>query len=946
MQVLKFFRTRSFLILAVVLGVGLAWEGFVRLLTEGLWFIELGYLGVWLLQLSSQVGIGLGVGAIGWLFLRTQLRQAHHHNQHAATQLPKDRPWERWELAQAVPPKPRFGFAALLTTSLAAAGVIMTLGLLYGQAAVALSPSPSIHLLRFCQSGWEVGQRILLSQQGLLLVLLGGIGLLLWRPSSALAAGAVGFSGLCGYAFARQWSVVLAAFHAQPFGQTDPLFHHDIGAYVFWLPLAELVEFWSFGLALYALTAVGICYLLAHNSLSDGVFWGFSRSQRRHLYQLGGIFLAIAAVGHWLSRYQLLYSPRGVAYGASFTEVVVQLPIETGFSLITAAMALYCGYRMVRLRAIAHLRYVFILYALIALIIPAAVPAVIQQFVVQPNELSTELKYLQRTIVHTRAGFNLDTIDTQTFVPEATLSHAALLRNDLTVDNIRLWDTRPLLRTNQQLQQIRPYYTFVDADIDRYSLFNEQNIPEQQQVFISARELDYQLLPPQAQTWVNQHLVYTHGYGFTLSPVNRVAAGGLPDYFVKDITSASRDGALSANPAIRKLIPLANPRIYYGEVTNTYIMTGTKLPEFDHPGDTEDFYNTYDGLGGVPVNSWLRRLAFAQVLRDWQMLLTQNFTPQTKLLFHRSIGDRVRRIAPFLRYDHDPYLVVANTKQYPKGTTPSYLYWVIDAYTTSDHYPYSDPGAQGFNYIRNSVKVIVNAYNGNVTFYVADPNDPVIRMWQSLFRNLFKPWEEIPTVLQGHLRYPLDLVNIQSERLLSYHMTDPRVFYNREDQWKIPSEIYGGESQSVKPYYVTMKLPAGQREEFITVLPFTPNRRNNLIAWLAARSDGNNYGKLLLYQFPKQELVFGPEQIEARINQDPLISQQISLWNREGSRVVQGNLLVIPMEQSLLYVEPLYLEAEQNSLPTLVRVIVAYEEKIAMASSLDAALNQIFPAPS
>ncbi|NEO22210.1 UPF0182 family protein, partial [Moorena sp. SIO4A5] len=351
---------------------------------------------------------------------------------------------------------------------------------------------------------------------------------------------------------------------------------------------------------------------------------------------------------------------------------------------------------------------------------------------------------------------------------------------------------------------------------------------------------------------------------------------------------------------------------------------------------------TYDGTGGIALNSFWRRLVFAQYLKDWQMVLTGNFTPETRLLFRRNIRQRIQEIAPFLRYDADPYLVIADTSQAESGVTKNYLYWIVDGYTTSDRYPYADPGDNQFNYIRNSVKVVIDAYNGDVSFYIADPKDPIIQTWSKILPNFFKSLDQMPTNLRTHLRYPIDLFNIQSERLLAYHMTDPQVFYNQEDLWRIPQEIYAGKSQPVEPYYIIMKLPKEKSEEFILLHPYTPTGRNNLIGWLAGRSDGDQYGKLLLYQFPKQQLIYGPEQIEALINQDPVISQQISLWNQKGSRAVQGNLLVIPIEQSLLYVEPLYLEAEQHSLPTLVRVIVVYQNQIIMAQNLEEALDAIF----
>ena len=594
-----------------------------------------------------------------------------------------------------------------------------------------------------------------------------------------------------------------------------------------------------------------------------------------------------------------------------------------------------------------QLVYVSGLFLVVATVAVSFLPTVVQKLVVQPNEITREKPYIERTIKLTREAFNLDSIEATTFNPQNNLTASDLRKNDLTIGNIRLWDTRPLLQSNRQLQQIRPYYKFPDADIDRYTLKRSlnSNASFKQQTIIAARELDYNDVPDAAKTWVNKHLVYTHGYGFTLSPVNQVAPGGLPYYYVKDIgvENSGIQGSLSiSNEEIRASIPIANPRIYYGELANTYVMTGTETQEFDYPSGNANQFNVYDGRGGIPIGSPLRRLLFAEYLKDWQMLLTQNFTPQTKVIFRRNIKKRIKTIAPFLRFDSDPYLAAADGKGTTIDDNPTYLYWIIDAYTTSDHYPYSDPGQNTFNYIRNSVKIVVDAYNGDVTFYVADPTDPIINTIGSIFPNMFKSLDEMPLAIRSHIRYPLDYFGIQSERLLAYHMIDPQVFYNREDLWQIPNEIYGTEQQQVKPYYLITKLPTAEKEEFILLRPFTPTQRRNLIAWLAARSDGRQYGKLLLYEFPKQELVYGTQQIEALINQKPEISEQITLWNREGSRVIQGNLLVIPVEQSLLYVEPLYLEAEENSLPTLVRVIVAYDNQIVMQNTLENALEAIF----
>jgi len=671
--------------------------------------------------------------------------------------------------------------------------------------------------------------------------------------------------------------------------------------------------------------------------------------------------MGTVAFSYWLSRYELLYSPRGVSFGASYTDVTAQLPFYTGLSLLALAIALYLLWRTVFWQHKSHhQRWVNLGLGLFGILIVAsiAVPEAVQYLVVQPNELVQERPFIERSIALTRQAFGLDGIDAINFNPQGELTEADLAANELTIRNIRLWDQQPLLQTNRQLQQIRPYYRFPGADIDRYNLQTDVPDPpsatpqdlsaptpmalsEQRQVLIAARELDYDAVSQEAKTWVNRHLIYTHGYGFTLSPVNTVGVGGLPEYFVKDITGGKAGALTTSSPAIRASIPIGQPRIYYGEIANTYVMTKTLTQELDYPSGSDNAYNVYDGRGGINMGSWWRRSLFAVYLRDWRLWVTRDFLPETKVLFRRNIKHRIQAIAPFLDYDSDPYLVAANVQ--PSGRTDqNHLYWIVDAYTISDRYPYSDLGSEGINYIRNSVKVVIDAYHGSVDFYVADPSDPMITTWSKVFPNLFKPLNTMPASLRSHLRYPVDFFKLQSERLLIYHMTDPQVFYNREDQWQIPNEVYGDESRPVEPYYLITSLPVVPFEEFILLLPYTPRQRTNLIAWLAARSDGENYGKLLLYTFPKERLVYGPEQIEARINQDPVISQQISLWNRQGSRAVQGNLLIIPIEQSLLYVEPLYLEAAQNSLPTLVRVIVAYENRIVMSPTLEESLQAIF----
>ncbi len=766
---------------------------------------------------------------------------------------------------------------------------------------------------------------------------------------------AIAWAMSCGFGLllSAHWSRILASFHATSFHRTDPLFNLDISFYIFKLPIFHLLEFWLVFLSIFSLISVTIIYLLSGQSLALGSFPGFSPQQRRHLQLLSATVMFSVAYCYALSRYELVYSRTGVVYGASFIDIYIQKPLIEVLFMLAIAYGLFLLGRSVywakKRDFWRQMVYGMILYLFIASITNYGLTELTQRLIVQPNELERETPFIQRSIEFTRSAFGLENIETIPFNPEGKLTEKDLSENHLTIENIRLWDTRPLLQTNRQLQQIRLYYKFFDADIERYT-FKQKNYQgtEKQQVILAPRELDYESVPKEAKTWVNEHLVYTHGYGFTLSPVNTVAPDGLPEYYVKDIGAQNSEGETTpvwvSDARIRDSIPIGQPRIYYGELTNTYIMSPSAEPELDYPQGNSNAYHFYSGTGGVALDGVVRRWLFAKYLKDWEMLLTRSFTPETKLLFRRNIQERVQAIAPFIQFDQDPYLVVANADLWGRKPTSheNYLYWIIDGYTTSDRYPYSDPGELPFNYIRNSVKIVVDAYNGNVYFFIADNSDPILKTLVKIFPKLFHPLAEMPQSLRVHLRYPVDLFEIQSGQLLTYHMTDPQVFYNREDQWRVPLEIYGGQPQTVQPYYLIMKLPTESREEFILLHPFTPASRNNLIAWLSGRSDGENYGKLLLYQFSKQQLIYGPEQIDALINQDPEISRQISLWNRQGSKAIQGNLLVIPIEKSLLYVEPLYLEAEQNSLPTLVRVIVAYENRIVMANSLQEALDSLF----
>ncbi len=1093
-----------------LLGLWIAWNLLSHLVAEILWFTEVDYLSAFVLRLETQLSLWVIVFILSLGFLLTNLSLANQfkHPKNLAdleiswlkgfktldsssltlnqTQLNSPSPIVKSGVRadrKFSRKRPAFRLRSLLPFALALSLLVGVVLLYYGKMAFSVwdfhRQTLSASFLSEARPplpsplGWvSLGKLFLSESRSTLVWQLGMIsavmvGLMvnaqLWLRAIALA---LSFSWAM--VISEQWGRILEYLYPTVFNTTEPLFRQDIGFYVFGVPLWQLLNFWLGGLFLFGLVAVWLIYLTSGNSLSDGKFPGFSQNQLRHLYGLGSAVSAITAFHYWLSRYNLLYSTRGVAYGAGYTNVSVKLPFNTGLSILALAIAL-----LLLLRSIVWIRrlptkipvalWILGLYLGIWGIAGVILPAAVQRFKVEPNELALERPYIARTIALTRAAFDLDSVEVETFNPQGNLTSTDLEKNHLTIDNIPLWDTRPLLQSNRQLQQLRLYYKFPDANFDRYTIkvnsnqlkagfkaglnvdrlnVSKLNVDSRlnvdrlkaglnvdrlkaglnldrlnvasfnldwlnldwlnlkssnntikpanlkpanlqpnnlkpanlqpnnlkpanlqpnnlkpanlklntktnkQQVLIAARELDYDAVPKQAQTWVNKHLVYTHGYGFTLSAVNQVGEGGLPYYFIKDIGSGADEGAkgslYTSSPEIRDSIPIGQPRIYYGELTNNYIMTSTKTQELDYPSGDDNVYNTYDGTDGVSLNSFWRRLVFAQYLKDWQMLLTGNFTPETKLLFRRNIRQRIQAIAPFLRYDADPYLVIADTSESESGVNENYLYWIVDGYTTSDRYPYADPGDNQFNYIRNSVKVVIDAYNGDVSFYIADPEDPIIQTWSKIFPNFFKSLDAMPTTLRSHLRYPIDLFNIQSERLLSYHMTDPQVFYNQEDLWRIPQEIYAGQSQPVEPYYIIMKLQKETSEEFILLHPYTPTGRNNLIGWLAGRSDGDQYGKLLLYQFPKQQLIYGPEQIEALINQDPVISQQISLWNQKGSRAVQGNLLVIPIEQSLLYVEPLYIEAEQNSLPTLVRVIVVYQNQIIMAQNLKEALDAIF----
>ncbi|NET30435.1 MAG: UPF0182 family protein [Cyanothece sp. SIO1E1] len=740
--------------------------------------------------------------------------------------------------------------------------------------------------------------------------------------------------------YALTWERVLKFFNASDFGTTEPIYKQDIGFYLFQLPFYEAVQQWVLVLLGWGLVISALVYSLK-GAINLGRGWKnlLAGTVKIHLGLLLAAIAVLIAVGFWLQRYELLYSPTGVVFGAGYADIHARLQAYWVMGFVTLALAGLIILSLWR-SGFALPTYGMAIYLIVLVVVSGLYPWFQQQFMVEPNELDKEKPYIAHNIELTRSAYGLNQVQRQSYPAQNQLDRQALEENQSTIRNIRLWDYRPLRSTYSQLQEIRLYYRFNDVDVDRYTIEGDAR-----QVVLAARELDISRLPAPAQTWVNQRLKYTHGYGIAMSPVDRVTPDGLPEFLIKDIPPVSSVD-----------LPLEQPAIYYGEGTRDYIFTGTSTDEFDYPLGGENAATRYNGQGGVPMPSLWQRLIYAWDFRSLKILISSYFTPESRIHYYRQVGTRVRKVAPFLRFDGDPYIALIDGR----------LQWILDAYTVSDRYPYSEPVLRSsnvadivqenrnllqlilgnVNYIRNSVKVVVDAYDGTMQFFAVDESDPVLATYRKIFPDLFQPSDTIPPEVRAHFRYPLDLFKVQSQMYLSYHMGNPEVFYNREDLWRFPTEIYEGNSQLTEPYYVIMRLPEGETEEFILILPFTPVNKDNMIAWMAARSDGANYGKLLLYEFPKQELVYGPSQIEARIDQTPEISQQLTLWSQKGSRVIRGDLLVIPIQQSLLYVEPVYLRAEQGELPELKRVIVAYENQVVMRATLEDSLTAIFGEPS
>ncbi len=725
---------------------------------------------------------------------------------------------------------------------------------------------------------------------------------------------------IVGVIYSGSWETVLLFLNQGDFGYAEPLFDKDASFFVFTLPVWNMLVNFAAVVLLFTFIATAFTYVVdramvvnAQNKIR------LAPHVKAHLSVILALAMVAKAGDYMLQTWALDYSERGATFGASYTDVNASLPVLHFLAIVSlVAAAIFLAnirYKGWRLPAIAII-IMFLTWAIAG----KAYPAIIQQYRVSPNEIAAETPYIANNIEATRWAFGLDEVTKVSSAATTDLTADDVRANAGTISNIRLWEPRPALDTYSQIQEIRLYYSFVDVDVDRYVIDGQYR-----QVLVSGRELDQTQLQEQSQTWVNTHLSYTHGYGMVMSPVNEAGGDGLPILLISDIP-----------PKTDTDLKITRPEIYYGELGNDFVVVKTTSPEFDYPQGDTNVSATYQGQGGVPVGSKVRQAAFAFRFGDAKLFFSSSYTEESRVMYRRTIAERVQALAPFLQYDKDPYLVLRDDGS---------LVWMWDAYTSTDRFPYSQPRADGTNYVRNPIKVVINAYDGSVTFYQIDPEDPLANAWGKVFEGLFTPGDQMPDDIRRHMRYPEDLYSVQAEALTIYHMTDPQIFYNKEDAWEIPTEVYGTEQIPVVPYYETLALPGSTDPEFALLLPFSPLGKDNMASQLVALQDGDNYGKLVLIDYPKDKLVFGPAQVEARISNDPEISAQITLWSQSGSQVIRGNLLVIPVNQSVMYFEPLYLQAQQSPIPELTRVIASYGDDVVMKPTLGEALEAIFGEP-
>ncbi len=743
----------------------------------------------------------------------------------------------------------------------------------------------------------------------------GAIELTQFLPRIARPA-ALAVAVLIGLTAAGSWLDVLRFLNPTSFGATDPVFGRDIGYYVFtWPVVRSLIQLFT-ALTAFALIACLVLYGLRQDIAVVRGRVTIERPARMHLaVLLATLFVLTALRVMYVRMPGLLYSTTGPLVGASYANLhgtLLGLRLAVFAALASALIVLWGarGAGLFRATLVATAVYVGV-----NLLGTWLYPSLVHRFVVAPNELARETPQLARHIAATRTAWGLDSVITRDLTGEARLTETDIRENGATIDNVRLWDRDPLLQTFGQLQEIRTYYDFVSVDDDRYVLDGRLR-----QVLLSPRELNPASLP--TRTFINERLTFTHGMGLTLGPVNQVTSEGLPVLFIKDLP-----------PASSVSLKVTRPEIYFGEVPDSWVFANTGQHEFDYPSGDDNVYTAYQGEGGVRVGSLPRRLLFAAYFRSMKVLLSSDITNDSRAMYFRNIRVRAQKALPFLMFDADPYLVVDDAGK---------LQWILDAYTRTTRYPYAQTVSNGVNYMRNSVKVVIDAYDGRVTAYIADPADPLVQTFAKIFPGIFHPLDAMPADLRAHIRYPELLFRVQSDMYATYHMDEPERFYHREDQWQKPVLSQERSNQDGFLRHIVMRLPGETEAEFIFMVPFTPRGKDNLASWMVARNDGEHYGKLVVYRLPKQSLVYGPSQIVNRINQDTEIARQISLWDQRGSEVIRGHLLVIPIEESLIYVQPLYLRAEGGRIPELKRVVVAYQNQVVMEETLDEALARMF----
>lgn len=753
---------------------------------------------------------------------------------------------------------------------------------------------------------------------------------------------------VAGYVASRNWLTFVNAVYGVPFDESDPIFGHNIGFYVFMAPAWHAVQSFVFGALMVTLVFTAGIHLALGGDLTATAQQrqkprgpvpriprpqiGFRLPPRAvsHISVLLAAVFVLIGVGQLFKAWDYLSQASGVVFGVGYTDAMARIPaarILMGVAFAIAAILIFNAFRRVKWWPLTLAAWVAVF-----IIVQWIYPAVVQNLIVNPNQLAKERQYLGHTLEYTKKAYALEDIDQRALSMSETsgLTPQALEAAEVTVRNVRLWEPTTLTTSYRQLQELRPYYSFVDADVDRYTINGVLR-----QTMLSARELNIAGLPSNAQTWVNQHITYTHGYGVALSAVNQVTADGSPDFLVKDIP-----------PQAVPDLEIEQPRIYYGEIGTDYTLVGTTQPEFDYPGATggeDDVFTRYSGKGGIETSSFFTKLALSWRFKTIKFFTTNALTDESRIILFNNIRDRLAKAAPFLQQDKDPYMVIAGGK----------LYWIIDCYTTTDRYPYSDPDG-GLNYIRNSVKAVIDAYNGTLDLYIYDEEDPLIQTYNAAFPGILKPRSEAPKELVDHVRYAEGYFNVQARVYATYHVDDVGVFYNRGDQWEIPENVSEGQGP-MPAYYVILRLPDEKQEEFTLMLPFVPNGRKNMLAWLGARSDGAAYGTAVTIRFAQGELSYGPSQVEAAINQDSRVSQQLTLWDQAGSNALMGNLLVWPIANTLLYVQPLYLVAEETQLPQVKQVVVFYRSPagatngpqgqfVAMQPTLKEALEEIFGA--